>query len=144
MQLQDNHASLACYIESRQPSTAISLISMAVHQKQRTASYTRAKKAPTAPECARVEGSEPSNVDRFGLLPPPPSRSPLETPPADVRPWGGRFRVWHCPHTDPRGFLLGLRADGARHTPGVSTPATRSITSESAPWHAHHDARTSV
>src|SRR5690349_8316398 len=77
--------------------TYISLISMAVRQKWCTASYTLAKKAPKAPEFALVEGSEASNIDRFGSPPPPPLTSSLETLRADVRPWGGWFRVCHYP-----------------------------------------------
>src|SRR5687767_360147 len=59
--------------------TPVSPIFKAVREKQCKAWYIPARRSLTAPESALVRGSEPSDGDRLGGPPQPPSASPLET-----------------------------------------------------------------
>ncbi len=93
-----------------------------VREKRYKAFYTPVKRSPTAPKCALVRGSEPSNIDRLDVPPQSPSASPLETlraiAPLSVEP----FPAWDYPRTDPISSPLLTPTDDAPQTPTASRP----------------------
>src|SRR5215831_12181603 len=121
---------LALFLEIISP---VSPIFKAVREKRCKAVYTPVRRSPTAPESALVRGSEPSDGDRLGGPPQPPSASPLETLRVTARLLAAPFRAWHYRHTNQLTSPPQLPTDAAPRTPPASRPAAQSTTTESAP-----------
>ncbi len=122
----------------------VSPIFKVVREKRYKAVYTPETRSPTAPKCALVRGSEPSNIDRLDVPPQSPSASPLETLRAIALLSVEPFPAWDYPRTDPISSLLLTPTDDAPQTPTASRPAARLFTTESARWHSRLAARTSA
>src|SRR5262245_11415563 len=123
--------------------TPVSPIFKAVREKRCKAVCTPVRRSPTVPESVLVRGSEPSDGDRLGGPPQPPSASPLETLRATARLLAAPFRAWHYRQTDQLTSPPQLPTDAALRPPPASRPAGPSTTTASALWHGRLVAHTS-